>query len=187
VDAFPYISVALSFVIGLAVTYLLSSLLAVFRARRNLRLDWLPFAWAAIVLLYQFQYWWAIIELRNAQSWTLTEFGYVLCQSCLLFVAGGLVLPSADAAQPESAFREYFNQDGRWALAALIGYDLITIPGNYLLWGQPGMTVTLILLGAAALCLLMALVRSRPIQVGITILQGIVAIAGVIFASVGQY
>jgi len=102
-------------------------------------------------------------------------------------VAGGLVLPSADIAQPETAFRDYFNQDGRWALGALMAYDLITIPGNYLLWGQPGMSVTLFLLGAAMLCLLMALLRCRPIQVGITILHGVVAVVGVIDASVGQY
>ena len=68
--AFEFLSVALSFVLGLAVTLVLTSLLAAFLARRETKLDWLPFTWAAYVLVYQFQYWWAIFELSSFPEWT---------------------------------------------------------------------------------------------------------------------
>jgi hypothetical protein len=51
---FEFLSVALSFVLGLAVTVLLTSLLTAFRARRKTRMSWLPLTWAFYVLVIQF-------------------------------------------------------------------------------------------------------------------------------------
>lgn len=55
---FEFLSIGVSLVLGLGVTLLLTSLLAAFRARRRVRLDWIPFVWAAYVLAIQGQYWW---------------------------------------------------------------------------------------------------------------------------------
>lgn len=53
-SSFEFLSVALSFVLGLAVTLLLTSFLIAFRARRKTRLRWLPLTWAFYVLIMQF-------------------------------------------------------------------------------------------------------------------------------------
>ncbi|NIV49407.1 MAG: hypothetical protein GWN46_22710, partial [Gammaproteobacteria bacterium] len=50
--AFEFLSVALSFVLGLAVTLLLTSLLSAFRARHKTKLDWVPFVWAGYALAF---------------------------------------------------------------------------------------------------------------------------------------
>lgn len=54
---FEFLSVALSFVLGLAVTVLLTSLLTAFRARRMTRISWLPLTWAVYILIVQFDVW----------------------------------------------------------------------------------------------------------------------------------
>ena len=68
---FEYLSVGLSFVLGLAIAQTLSGVLKVFHARRDCPVDWLPLTWTAYVLLFQVQYWWTIFQLATAPSWTL--------------------------------------------------------------------------------------------------------------------
>ena len=62
-DSFRWIAVALSMILGLGVTRLLSAFVAVFRSRKHSKLDWIPLAWAGCIFLWQLQFWWAIIEL----------------------------------------------------------------------------------------------------------------------------
>jgi hypothetical protein len=62
---FEFILVALSFVLGLGITRLLSSTVNIFRWRNELDIDWVPLVWAAVVFLFQIQYWWAIFELSE--------------------------------------------------------------------------------------------------------------------------
>jgi len=71
--ASEFLSVALSFVIGLAVTYLLTSLLSLIRERRTCCPDWLPLLWAFYIFGYQVQYWWASFELSSAPARRDTE------------------------------------------------------------------------------------------------------------------
>jgi|GEM_PF-3674649 len=74
-DAFKWISVVLSMILGLGVTRLLAATVAVFRSRKRARLDWVPLAWAGCIFLWQLQYWWAIIELPGMiQHWTIGSF-----------------------------------------------------------------------------------------------------------------
>ena len=96
-DAFEFISVALSFVLGLGLTRLLLAAVNVFRSRRRLKFDWIPLTWAAVIFLFQIQYWWAIFELSGlVENWTLLQFVTLLVMAMLLFVAGALVLPTAE-------------------------------------------------------------------------------------------
>jgi hypothetical protein len=106
-STFEYLSVALSFVIGLAVTYLLISLLSLFRERRTCRPDWLALLWAGYVFTYQVQFWWALFEASAMHNWTLPQFFGLLAFSLLLFGAGGLVIPH-DAARHPEGLRAYF-------------------------------------------------------------------------------
>ena len=71
---FEFLSAGLSIVLGLAVTLLLTSLLTAFRARRRTRLSWLPFTWAAYVLIMQFDVWWEVYGLASLESWSVGAF-----------------------------------------------------------------------------------------------------------------
>ncbi len=185
--AFEFLSVALSFVLGLAVTLVLTSLLAAFRARHESRMDWLPFVWAGYVLVYQFQYWWAIFELSALPVWSVGTFGMLLVLAVILFLAGGLILPPASAAYP-SDLREYFRADGRWGIVALASYSIVGIVGNVLLFGTSPVDLLHILqLGTVGAAAVVVAARSRTLQVAATVVFGVILAVGVALATPGAY
>jgi hypothetical protein len=165
---FDFATVAVSFILGLAVTYLLESIVEAFRARRRCRLDWLPFVWAACVLVQQFQFWWALYELNGMPSLSVGRFSLLLMLAALLFLAGALVLPSGESDYPED-LANYFSSDGSWGVAALALFNLSAVAINVLLFDTP-LTDTvnqrnLILL---VITVSVAITRSRRWQVGLT-------------------
>jgi len=136
VTPFEFLSVALSFVIGLGITYLLTSVLSLVQERRNCRPDWLPLVWAFYVFAYQVQYWWAVFELSEVREWSLTLFLALLSYAVLLFAAGGLILPH-DAARHDEGLRAYFERDGRIGVLLLNLYFLIAPIFNDRLFATP--------------------------------------------------
>ncbi len=130
---FEFLTVALSFVLGLSVTVLLTSLLIAFRARRKMRLSWLPLVWATYILVLQFDVWWELYGLSSMQTWSVGAFVLLLLLALLLFVAGGLILPTGFGDYPED-LDEYFQEDGRWAIAVIAGFNLTAIVANYALF-----------------------------------------------------
>lgn len=184
---FEFLSVALSFVLGLAVTLLLTSMLRVFRARKRLRLDGITFAWVIYIFVFQIQYWWAIFELSALPQWTLQMFALTLVLAIILFVAGGLILPSSFGEYPHD-LREYFAEDGRWGVVALASYGVAGIVGNVLLFGGPAVSVLHGLIAAQSGCgAVVAFTKSRPLQVVATAVAGLTIIYTLILATPPAY
>jgi hypothetical protein len=140
--SFEYFSVALSFVLGLGITRLLVGGLGVFRARRRQKVHWIPLVWATGIFILQIQFWWAIFELQDQiETWTHGVFGSLLSAAILLFIAGALVLPASADQERENLF-DYFEQDGRWALLALMAYSVLSIWLNWFLFSTPLISVS---------------------------------------------
>ncbi len=155
---FEYLSVALSFVLGLAVTVLLTSLLTAFRNRRKTRMSWLPLTWAAYLLVIQFETWWEVYGLVSMETWSAIAFVLLLLVAALLFAAGGLVLPTGLGDYPED-LDAYFQQDGRWAVAVVAGFHVTAIIANIALfdvdifglmniWNMVSIAITAVVIGA---------------------------------------
>jgi hypothetical protein len=175
-STFEYMSVALSFVIGLGVTYLLTSLLSLFRERRTCRPDWLALLWAAYVFTYQVQFWWAAFELAALETWTLPQFLVLLSFSLLLFGAGGLVIPH-DAARHPEGLRAYFEADGRWGVALLGSYFVLAAPMNLWFFGTPlfhTLNISIFAMGLFGVGFLR--LRDRRIQVIHSAIFGLIAV-----------
>ena len=175
VTPFEFLSVALSFVIGLGITYLLTSLLSLIRERRRCRPDWLALLWAFYVFGYQVQYWWAVFELSEVETWSLKVFLALFFYAVLLFTAGGLVLPH-DAARHEEGLRAYFERDGRLGVLLLNVYFLIAPLFNARLFDTPlaePLNVSIVAMGLFGLSF--HFLESRRLQIGHTIVWGIVA------------
>jgi len=187
VTPFEFLSVALSFVIGLGVTYLLTSLLSLVRERRICRPDWLPVLWAFYVFAYQVQYWWAVFELAELETWSLPVFLAVFVYAVLLFSAGGLVLPH-DAARHEEGLRVYFERDGRFGVLLLNIYLLIAPFFNARLFDTPlADPLNLSIVGMGLFGLSFFLLRSRRLQIAHTIAWGIGAATLLIWMSPAAY
>ena len=185
--AFEFLSVALSFVLGLAVTLVLTSLLAAFRARRETELDWLPFAWAGYVLAYQFQYWWAIFELSSRPQWSVGTFGLLLLLAVILFLAGGVVLPTGSARYP-SSLSNHFQEDGKWGVVALAVYLLAAGVANVVLFESAVFTTERALHAAGILFAALVVTSTRrPVQLIATILFGAVMVVMLVLETPAAY
>ncbi len=163
-------------VLGLGITRLLSSAVALFRSRGRAPLDWVPLVWAGCIFLWQLQFWWAIIELApQALEWTPFRFLSILSLPLTLFLAAALILPPTELQSGDSLAGS-FERDGRWALLFLTIYFVIAIGVNWHFWGVSIFTrVGLINLVLAALPLLFLSTASRKIRCALTLLYSIIS------------
>lgn len=98
-DAFSYLSVLLSIIIGLAMTQILQGYRALLLARSRVRLNPAPLMWSVLMLLAATQTWWASFGLRDHDDWTFVEFAIVLLQMLLLYMAAAVILPDLQAGE----------------------------------------------------------------------------------------
>ncbi|MEP6509801.1 MAG: hypothetical protein ABJC63_16360 [Gemmatimonadales bacterium] len=168
-----FLSVALSFVLGLAVTLLITSFLCAFLERRATKFDWLPFVWALYILAYQFDYWWESFQLIRAPGITMMAFGCLLVLALTLSFSGGLVLPSNIGKYPAD-LADYFERDGRWGILGLGFYNVVGTLANKWLFNLNLVSgVTLVNLVSVALVCVTVFSRSRRLQVTSTLAFGL--------------
>jgi hypothetical protein len=105
-DAFNYLTVLLSIILGLAITQLLKGLRALILYRPSTTLYWPSLWWAAFVLLVCVQGWWAMFGMREVRVWTFGAFGVVLLQTVLTYLVAALVFP--DFGPHRVDLREHF-------------------------------------------------------------------------------
>lgn len=135
-SAFEFISVALSFVLGLGIARLLTAAVNVFRRRDEIEIHWMPLVWAVSIFMFQIQFWWTIFDLSDSvEQWTLLRFVSLLGMAMLLFVAGALVLPASGTGRHSNLLRD-FEHDGRWALIFLLAYFTASLWVNWYFWGE---------------------------------------------------
>ena len=170
---FEFLTVALSFVLGLAVTVLLTSLITAFRYRRLTRMSWLPFAWALYLLVIQFEVWWELFGLASMENWSVGAFTLMLLIVLLLFAAGALVLPTAVGDYPED-LDEYFEEDGRWGVALIGAFQLTAIVANTTLFDIP-LTGLMNLWNLASIAFITILLstKRRAVHSAVTIVFGL--------------
>lgn len=130
---FEFLSVALSLVIGLSVTRLLSAAIHIFVNRERLATDWIPIVWAVLCFAWQLQYWWAIYQMSQLPTWTFGSFLLLLLSAVLLYASSALVLP--DRARGDLDLSAHFEAHGRWGVVFLMAYFLSAFAVGPAVWG----------------------------------------------------
>ena len=92
-DAFNYLSVLLSIILGLAITQILKGLRGLALTRARVRVYWPTLVLAGLLLLITVQGWWASFGMREIRVWTFAMFAVVLLQTTLTYMLAALVLP----------------------------------------------------------------------------------------------
>jgi hypothetical protein len=95
-DAFSYLSVLLSIILGLAITQVLQGYRAMLLARGRVRLSSPVFIWSLLILLLAAQAWWASFGLRERAHWDFLSFAVILLQMILLYMLAALVFPDVE-------------------------------------------------------------------------------------------
>lgn len=133
-DAFSYLSVLNSIVLGLGVTSLLAGFAAMVCARDRIKMYWPLPAQMGLVFLIHVQLWWALFALRGRTEWTFPGFLVVLMQPVLAYLAAAFLVPDVGDAQSVDLRRAYF-REARWFFAAVLLLVLDSLAKSLVLGG----------------------------------------------------
>ena len=125
-QAFDYLSVLVSIILGLGITQLLSGFGTWLEQRRAFRAYGPAMAWAGFLLLVHVQTWWSMFGMRDFASWNFLQFTMVLGQPIILYLLAVIVLPGPNA--PQNDPRENFRMQRRWffgLLIALVAFSVL--------------------------------------------------------------
>jgi hypothetical protein len=139
-DAFSYLSVLLSIVLGLAVTQLLGGFAAIIRARSRVKMYWPALVQMAVVFLLSLQIWWALFALHERVRWTFAAFLIVLLQPVTVYLMAAFITPDIPP-QGEVDLREQYFRETRWFFGTIIVALLASLSKSLILAGSlPGNT-----------------------------------------------
>lgn len=130
-EAFQYLTVLVSIVLGLGLTQLLTAVGRLVQARARVRLYWPTLLWVALLFLIHVQSWWAMFDLRDHAAWTFLEFLVVLLTPTTLFLMTALILPDVAESVGDGQtldLRAHYYAQARWffgAAAAVIVSSLL--------------------------------------------------------------
>ncbi|MCW3797808.1 hypothetical protein OMW55_08330 [Sphingomonas sp. BN140010] len=99
-DAFSYLSVLLSIILGLAIQQVLQGYRALILSRRTIRFYPLPLIWSVLILLMVTQHWWASFSLARRTDWSFAAFATTLVLTGFIYMLAAIVLPDVRADEP---------------------------------------------------------------------------------------
>lgn len=125
-EAFSYLSVLISIILGLAIAQVLQGYRQLLLARTRVQHDAVPLVWSGLVLLFAAQAWWASFGLNARKEWNFADFAVILVQMGLLYMLSALILPDAPPkARVDVA--EHFEQHRRPFFVFLIAMLMSSI------------------------------------------------------------
>ena len=182
-DAFSYLSVLLSIILGLGLTQLLTAAGRLIRHRDRVRADWLPLLWATVLLVVYVQAWWAMFGLRSLRDWTFVVFLIVLAQTTTLYMMAALILPEqVDDAGVDLA--AHYDQHHRWFFGFFLATLCISIVKDVVIGGHLPEAGNLVFHGLlAAVCVAAIVARGRRLQVALSLVgtAAVVVYIGALF------
>jgi hypothetical protein len=111
-DAFAYLSVLLSIILGLAIAEILQGYRSLLIARGSVKLYAPPLIWSATMLVLAIHFWWASFGLANRENWDFAAFSAVLMQTIMLFMGASLLLPKTRPDQEIDLKTHYYREAG---------------------------------------------------------------------------
>lgn len=157
-----YVFIAISIVLGLALTRLLNAAAGLIRAHKRVTFHWATALWAAVITLFILQLWWVGWELHTVASWSIIDFFVLVIGAIFIYGAAELALPTEDydvSSDSELDFLRHSRSFGRWSALSMLGYFCIGPHVNITMLDNP---VLLSLAFPLIGCSLMLLVMLKP-------------------------
>lgn len=135
VDAFSYLSVLISIILGLAVTQILQGFRGLLLSRARIRVYWPVVFWAFLLLLVCSQNWWSMFGMRNRQTWTFLQFGIVLLDTVLIYMMAALVFPDLTGSDAIDLKESYYTHR-KWFFGISTATIVISVAKDLVLDGR---------------------------------------------------
>ena len=184
VDAFSYLSVLLSVILGLAIQQVLLGYRGLALSRRNIRWYAPPLIWSVLILAMVSQHWWSSFGIAGRSDWSFALFATILIQTALFYMMAAVVLPDIPAGQPTDLKAHYYREAPVF-FAITLATILWSVFREYMLEGRLLQPIDL---GFHLLFLAMTLIalfsrRPRVHEVSAGLMIGIFAVyIGLLFA-----
>lgn len=133
-DAFSYLSVLLSIILGLAITQILQGYRGLLLARGRVTFYAPTMIWSGLLLVIAAQAWWSSFGLVRHQNWTFLQFCAVLLQMVVLYMMCGLVLPDIPVEAPID-LRAHFHRERRPFFGAFLLMLVASVAKDFILSG----------------------------------------------------
>ncbi|MFK8042378.1 hypothetical protein [Congregibacter sp.] len=120
-----YVFVAISIILGLAITRLLGHMGGLIRAHKRIKFHWATALWAMSIMLLTLQMWWVGWALRDLAEWSIIDFLFLVAGTVFIYGAAELALPVEDydlANDLELDFLDHSQTLGRVSAAFMVGY-----------------------------------------------------------------
>ena len=115
-----YIFVAVSIILGLAITRLLHSVAMLIRAHREVTFHWSTALWGICILAYSLQLWWIGWGLRSVAVWTFLDFLVLVIGSICIYGAAEMAFPVPDDEKID--FLDHSRRLGRLSALSMLLY-----------------------------------------------------------------
>jgi hypothetical protein len=159
-DAFSYLSVLLSIILGLGITQVLQGYRALLLSRSRVRLYAPTIIWSGLLLTFSAQLWWASFGLANHHEWNFGTFAIILLQTVLLYMMSALVLPDIPVDRDLDLKEHYFREASPFFIIGLM-MIAVSISKDCLLDGKLPSTANLAFHGLFAAMATTALLARR--------------------------
>ncbi len=183
-DAFSYLSVLTSIILGLAIQQVLLGYRALILSRRRVKFYAPPLIWSVLLLFMVAQHWWASFGLANHRDWSFASFATVLVMTALIYMMTAIVLPDIPADQEIDLRDHYFRESPAFfgLGVAIVGWSLFR---EYMLEGRlPELANLLFHAVFAAMALLAMLIRRPRLHEALAVLMSLLfaSYIGLLFA-----
>lgn len=160
-DAFSYLSVLLSIIIGLAMTQILMGFRGLLLARSRVTSYAPSIIWSVLLLVMATQAWWASFGYTRHRDWTFVGFGTVLLQAVLLYMIAGLVLPDMPPGEPID-LRAHYYRERRVFYGLFLAMLAVSVSKDWVVDGSLPSTPNLAFHGVFASLALAAMLVTSP-------------------------
>lgn len=134
-EAFGYISVIFSVVIGLGLSHLLTGVAELFKARGRVKFYWVHLLWVVLTFVGDIFLWWMMWNLRLLREWDFFSFLLVLLAPVLLYVAAAFLIPKVEPGASVD-LREYFYENHSAFFGVNAAFTALMSVENWLLTGR---------------------------------------------------
>lgn len=134
-DAFSYVMVLVSIIIGLGITHVLSAIgKAIHRARgygSPIRLEAVYLLWVGFLFIWLISFWWWEFKFSQIEiEWTFGLYLFIVGYAVSLFLAAVILLPSEMDVVSDTF--EYFLNSRRWFLSFVILLIVLDVVDTFL-------------------------------------------------------
>jgi hypothetical protein len=118
-----YIFIAVSIILGLAITRLLSTAAMITRAHSRVIFHWSSAIWTCSIMLYILQLWWVGWGLRAIEQWTFLDFIVLVFGSSCIYGAAEMSLTAPEEGTVDML--QESQQLGRLSALSMLLYFLV--------------------------------------------------------------